>query len=115
MNLQKLLNKYPKYQKKVFDSLIAGVETWIHFYEPKRKVKIWIWAWKRTPTAKMLLSQFALEIVNQSCILLFLNVGVFLKASVKMWFLENAKLYEKKYVLKMTPACQVVSWHCSSP
>ena len=35
---KQLLKKYPKYQKKVFDSLITGDETWVHFYEPKRKV-----------------------------------------------------------------------------
>ena len=33
-----------KYQKKVFDSLITGDETWVYFYEPKWKVDSRIWA-----------------------------------------------------------------------
>ena len=61
---KQLLKKYPKYQKKVFDSLITGDETWVHFYEPKRKVDNRIWALKyakrpsiakRTMTAKKVL------------------------------------------------------------
>ena len=32
---KQMLKKYPKYQKKVFDSLITGDETWVQFY-PKR-------------------------------------------------------------------------------
>ena len=41
-----LLKKYPKYQKKVSDSLITGDKTWVPFYEPKGKVDKRIWALK---------------------------------------------------------------------
>ena len=43
---KKLLKKYPKYQKKVFDSLITGNETWVYFQEPKPEVDKRIWALK---------------------------------------------------------------------
>ena len=43
---KQLLKKYPKYQKKVFDSLITSDETLVHFYEPKKKVDNRIWALK---------------------------------------------------------------------
>ena len=45
---KQLLKKYPKYHKKVFDSLVTDDETWVHFYEPKRKVDNRIWALKRS-------------------------------------------------------------------
>ena len=57
--------EYPKYQKKVFDSHISGDETWVYFYDPKRKVDNRIWALKhakrpsiaiRTLTAKKMLN-----------------------------------------------------------
>ena len=35
-----------KISEKVFDSLITGDETWVHFYEPKQKVDNKIWALK---------------------------------------------------------------------
>ena len=44
---KQLLKKYIKYQKKnVFDILITGDETWVHFYEPKRKIDNRKWALK---------------------------------------------------------------------
>ena len=43
---KQLLKKYQKYQKKVYDKLITGDETWVHFYEPKRKAYNRIWALK---------------------------------------------------------------------
>ena len=59
---KQLLKKYPKYE--LFDNLITGDETWVHFYEPKCKVDNRIWALKgakrpriakRTATAKKVL------------------------------------------------------------
>ena len=43
---KQLLKKFPEYKKKVFDNLVTGDETWVHFYEPKRKVDNRIWALK---------------------------------------------------------------------
>ena len=39
-----LLKKYPKYSKKAFDNLVTGDETWVYFFEPKRKCSNRIWA-----------------------------------------------------------------------
>ena len=64
---KQLPRKHPKYQKKVFDSLISSDETWVHFYEPRRKGDNRIWALKqaqklniakRTLTAKVLYANF---------------------------------------------------------
>ena len=43
---KQILKQYPKYDKKLFDNLINGDETWVHFYDPKRKVVNRIWALK---------------------------------------------------------------------
>ena len=82
--VKQLLKKYPKYQKKVFDSFITGDETWAHLYEPKRKVDIRIWALKhakrlsianRTDSKEGVLRPFSSEIFGHSCKLLFQKVG----------------------------------------
>ena len=88
MAKQKLKN-YPKYQKRMFDSLINGNETWDHLYEPKWKGDNRIWALKhakrssiaeQTLTAKKVL--FSSKILGHSCKLLFQKVEVCLVASI---------------------------------
>ena len=62
---KQLLKKYPKYQKKVFDSFMSGDETWIHFYEPKWKVDNRRWALKhaeQSQTAKKVLTLVLLNL-----------------------------------------------------
>ena len=55
---------YPKYDSKRFSDLITGDETWVHFFEPKRKCSNRVWATKhakrpviakRTATVKKVL------------------------------------------------------------
>ena len=41
-----LLKMYPKYSKKAFDNIITGDETWVYYFEPKRKAANRIWATK---------------------------------------------------------------------
>ena len=46
---------YPKYSEKAFDNIVTGAETWVYYFEPKRKVANRIWATKnawRPSTAK---------------------------------------------------------------
>ena len=45
-NGKKLLKMYPKYSKKVFDNIVTGDETWLYYFEPKRKVANRVWATK---------------------------------------------------------------------
>lgn len=56
---RKLLKMFPKYERKQFSDIITGDETWVHFFEPTRKINNKIWATKncRRPTiAKRLIS-----------------------------------------------------------
>ena len=39
-----LLQMFPKYDKKQFANVVTGDETWVHYFEPARKVSNKIWA-----------------------------------------------------------------------
>ena len=41
---QKLLKMYPKFDRKKFVKIVTGDETWVHFFEPQRKIDNTIWA-----------------------------------------------------------------------
>ena len=41
---KKLLQMFPKYDKKQFANVVTGDETWVHYFEPVRKVSNKIWA-----------------------------------------------------------------------
>ena len=43
---RQLLKQFPKYNNQPFSNIITGDETWVHFYEPKRKIQNKIWATK---------------------------------------------------------------------
>ena len=43
---KQLLKQFPKYNNRSFANIITGDETWIHFYEPKRKIDNKIWQLK---------------------------------------------------------------------
>ena len=43
-----MLKLYPNFDKKKFANVVTGDETWVHFYEPQRKVRNKIWATKST-------------------------------------------------------------------
>ena len=45
---KKLLQMFPKYDKKQFANVFTGDETWVHYFEPVRKVSNKIWATKHS-------------------------------------------------------------------
>lgn len=45
-NTMVLLKLYSKYTKKTFDNCVTGDETWVYYFEPKRKRSNIIWASK---------------------------------------------------------------------
>ena len=49
--------KKPKYSKKAFDDIVTGDETWVYYFEPKRKVAKRIWATKM-PDAQVLPNEY---------------------------------------------------------
>ena len=45
---KKLLQMFPKYDKKQFANVVTGDETCVHYFEPVRKVSNKIWATKHS-------------------------------------------------------------------
>ena len=45
---KKRLQMFPKYYKKQFANVVTGDETWVHYFEPVRKVSNKIWATKHS-------------------------------------------------------------------
>ena len=45
---KKLLQMFPEYDKKQFANVITSDETWVHYFEPVRKVSSLIWAKKHS-------------------------------------------------------------------
>ena len=41
-----LLKQFPNYNAQSFANVVTGDETWVHFFEPKRKIQNKIWATK---------------------------------------------------------------------
>ena len=38
VTMAKNLKMYPKYSKNAFDNIVTGDETWVYYFEQKRKV-----------------------------------------------------------------------------
>ena len=105
---KKLLQMFPKYDKKQFANVVTGDETWVHYFEPVRKVSNKIWATKhskrpiiakRSSTKKVLYAIF------------FSGKGVAVKVPVKKGKSITGKYYKdvvlkklKKYYQKRRPA-----------
>ena len=45
---RKLLQMFPKYDKQQFANVVTGDETWVHYFQPVRKVSNKIWATKHS-------------------------------------------------------------------
>ena len=93
---KKLLQMFPKYDKKQFANVVTGDETWVHYFEPVRKVSNKIWATKhnkRPITAKHSLS------TKKVLYAIFSGEGVAIKVPVKKGKSITRKYY-KDVVLK---------------
>ena len=102
---RELLKRYPKFDKNVFNSFVTGDETWVHFFEPQRKINNKIWATKnakRPCVAKRLQSSkkvmFAIFVgtkgpVTQIAVPYFRSVNAFF---YKIEFSKKLKSTSKK-------------------
>ena len=104
---KKLLQIFPKYDKKQFANFVTGDETWVHYFEPVRKVSNKIWATKHSKhpiIAKRSLSAKVLYAI------FFSGEGVAIKMPVKKGKSITKKYYKdivlkklKKYYQKRRP------------
>ena len=93
---KKLLQMFPKYDKKQFANVVTGDETWVHYFEPIRKVSNKIWATKHSK--RPIIAKRSLS-TKKVLYAIFFSSGVAIKVPVKKGKSITGKYY-KDIVLK---------------
>ena len=106
---KKLLQMFPKYEKKQFANVVTGDETWVHYFEPVRKVSNKIWATKHSK--RPIIAKRSLSTKKVLYAIFFSGEGVAIKMPVKKGKSITGKYYKdvvlkklKKYYQKRHPA-----------
>ena len=94
---KKLLQMFPKYDKKQFANVVTGDETWVHYFEPIRKVSNKIWATKYGK--RPIIAKRSLSTKKVLYAIFFSGEGVAIKVPVKKGKSITGKYY-KDVVLK---------------
>ena len=76
-----LLQMFPKYDKKQFAYVVTGDETWVHYFEPVRKVSNKIWATKHSK--RPIIAKRSLSAKKVLYAIFFSGEGVAIKVKVK--------------------------------
>ena len=69
--VKQLLKIFPKYNEKKFANVVTGYKTWVHYFEPVRKISNKVWATKnskRPEIAKHRLSERRLCMQSSSLV-----------------------------------------------
>ena len=106
---RKLLQMFPKYDKKQFANVVTADETWVHYFEPVRKVSNKIWATKHSE--RTIIAKRSLSTKKVLYAIFFSGEGVAIKVPVKKGKSITEKYYKdvvlkklKKYYQKRRPA-----------
>ena len=106
---KKLLQMFPNYDKKQFANVVTGDETWVHYFEPVRKVSNKIWATKYSK--RPIISERSLSTKKVLYAIFFSGEGVAIKVPMKKGKSFTGKYYKdvvlkklKKYYQKRRPA-----------
>ena len=106
---KKLLQMFPKYDKKQFANVVTGDETWVHYFEPFRKVSNKIWATKHSK--RPIIANRSLSTKKVLYAIFFSGEVVAIKVPVKKGKSITGKYYKdvvlkklKKYYQKWRPA-----------
>ena len=98
-----------KYDKKQFANVVTGDETWVHYFEPVRKVSNKIWATKHSK--RPIIAKRSLNTKKVLYAIFFSGEGVAIKVPVKKGKSITRKYYKdvvlkklKKYYQKRHPA-----------
>ena len=78
---KKLHQMFPKYDKKQFANVVTGDETWVHYFEPVRKVSNKIWATKHSK--RPIIAKRSLSTKKVLYAIFFSGEGVAIKVPVK--------------------------------
>ena len=94
---KKLLQMFPTYGKKQFANVVTDDETWVHYFEPVRKVSNKIWAIKHSKRRIIAKRSFSAKKVLYA--IFFSSEGVTIKVPVEKGKSITGKYY-KDVVLK---------------
>ena len=78
---KKLFQMFPKCDKKQFANFVTGNETWVHYFDPVRKVSIKIWATKHSK--RPIIGKRSLSAKKVLYAIFFSGEGVAIKVPVK--------------------------------
>ena len=105
---KKLHQMFPNYDKKQFANVVTGDETWVHYFEPVRKVSNKIWATKHSK--RPIIAKRSLSTKKVLYAIFFSGEGVAIKVPVKKGKSITGKYYKdvvlkklKKYYQKRRP------------
>ena len=107
---KKLLQMFPKYDKKQFANVVTGDETWVHYFEPVRKVSNKIWA--TIHSKRPIIAKRSLSTKKVLSAIFFSGEGVAIKVPLKKDKSITGKYYKdvvlkklkRKYYQKRRPA-----------
>ena len=94
---KKLLQMFPKFDKKQFANVVTGDETWVHYFEPVRKISNKIWATKHSK--RPIIAKRSLSTKKVLYAIFFPGEGVAIKVPVSKGKSITGKYY-KDVVLK---------------
>ena len=94
-----MLKKYPKYSKKAFDNLVTGDETWVYFFESKRKCSNRIWAIKNTRRPSI--AKRIRTVRKVLYVIFFVNKGLVMQIPVPKGKTVTGKYYREVVLRKL--------------
>ena len=101
---KKLLQMFPKYDQKLFANVVTGDETWVHYFEPVRKVSNKIWATKHSKSP--IIAKRSLSTKKVLYAIFFSGDGVAIKVPVKKGKSVIGKYYKDVVLKKLKKYCQ---------
>ena len=110
---KKLLQMFPKYDKKQFANVVTGDETWVHYFEPVRNVSNKIWATKHSK--RPIIAKRSLSTKNVLYAIFFSGEGVAIKVPVKKGKSITGKYFVCVEVLRPSQPNWVMSNAVSLP
>ena len=96
---KKLLKKFPNYNARSFANVVTGDETWVHFFEPKRKIQNKIWATKYCK--RPCIAKRTMSVKKVMYAIFFSNQGPAIQVAVPKGKSVNAKFYKNKVLRKL--------------
>ena len=91
---KKLFQMFPKYDKKQFANVVTGDETWVHYFEPVRKVSNKIWATKHSK--RPIIVKRSLSTKKVLYAIFFSGEGIAIKLPVKKGQKHDQKVLQRR-------------------